>query len=747
MAPPECFGRQRMTPPELTVMTDSIPPTGPSDHGTNGPAPHTLSPQSWLQQADANGFNGWLGPLPIGKEHKGRYKLPWVSSHHGWDGTDADLDTWPELAADAENRRGNGAYGILALGERLPAGVLGIDVDAYDGKNGKQTVEDWERQWGPLPPTYVVTARRDGVSGIRLFRVPEDYYPKEIPNSGVEFLDRHHRYIVAPPSWHHTGKEYRLLLPNGKRSKSGVLPPLDKIPWLPDSYVDGLPALATKAGRGDASSSEVADFAARYDSGPQPDMVRVIIRQTVDSPTADGTRNPTRDALCWAAREAKGKRFGWENAVEQIHAAAMQAYESRGQRLDQEEFDRLVAFAVGEVRDTSEQELYDKWQDPNFQNSDPFDDSDPDAKEQRIEQLVVKELEKQEVRRRVAQRTAQALLDTCSDQALDGVAFLESGIDTDPLWGVGSQALMAPGQGSMVFGTDGAGKSTIMQQFTLARTGLGDDEVLGFPVAQSDQPILYLALDRPEQIRRSIARMVDLTDAAVRDRLKRKVIVWRGALPYHCDLDPKAFADWAMQIGGDDLGLVIADSVKDMVSSCTEDSAGMGFNDTVQHITSRGVEFACCHHNRKPNAANTRPRKLADVYGSRWLTAGLGSVLNIWKLDDRRRELTQLKTPYGNPVDPVEYADDYRRGVSNTTDRWTDVLVTAFVAAGEKGLTDAEAVAEAFKVGPKDESYHACRKRITRLLQRWTADAGTAYERAETVRNGKEYKVWRLKNC
>jgi hypothetical protein len=224
------------------------------------------------------------------------------------------------------------------------------------------------------------------------------------------------------------------------------------------------------------------------------------------------------------------------------------------------------------------------------------------------------------------------------------------------------------------------------------------------------------------------------------------VIVWRGALPYHCDLDPKAFADWAMQIGGDDLGLVVADSVKDMVSSCTEDSAGMGFNDTVQHITSRGVEFACCHHNRKPNAANTRPRKLADVYGSRWLTAGLGSVLNIWKLDDQRRELTQLKTPYGNPVEPVEYADDYRRGVSSTTERWTDVLVGALVAAGDKGLTDAEAVAEAFKVVPKDDTYHACRKRITRLLQRWTADAGTPYERVETVRDGKEYKVWRLKN-
>lgn len=200
-----------------------------------------------------------------------------------------------------------------------------------------------------------------------------------------------------------------------------------------------------------------------------------------------------------------------------------------------------------------------------------------------------------------------------------------------------------------------------------------------------------------------------------------------------------------MKDGGDDLGLVIADSVKDMVSSCTEDSAGMGFNDTVQHITTRGVEFGCCHHNRKPNATNTKPRKLADVYGSRWITAGLGSVLNIWKLDDQRRELTQLKTPYGNPIQPIEYTDDYTRGLSTMAERWEDRLVDALASAGDNGLTDAEAVAAVFKVGSKDSDFHAHRKKITRKLQHWAADTDTAYERIDTIRGGKEYKVWRLK--
>jgi hypothetical protein len=147
-----------------------------------------------------------------------------------------------------------------------------------------------------------------------------------------------------------------------------------------------------------------------------------------------------------------------------------------------------------------------------------------------------------------------------------------------------------------------------------------------------------------------------------------------------------------MEIGGSDPGLVVGDSVKDMVSSCTDDPAGMGFNDTVQRVLENGPEFGCCHHNRKENAQNTKPRKLSDVYGSRWLTAGLGAVLNIWKADEHRRELTQLKSPYGGGVSPIEYADDYVRGVSSVASDIGDLLTTALVEAGATGLTDTDAV-------------------------------------------------------
>jgi hypothetical protein len=736
-----------MTPPELNAMTDVIPLKRPGVQGTRSEAPQNLSVQTWLQLADNNGLNGWLGPIPVGKEHKGRYKLPWVSAHHGWDGTDAPPEEWLGLAAEADNRRRNGTPGILALGERLPAGVLGIDVDAYDGKNGKQTLEKWERQWGPLPPTYIVTARRDGISGIRLYRVPDDYYPKEVPNSGVEFLDRHHRYIVAPPSWHHTGQRYRLILRNGKRSKSGVLPPMERIPWLPDSYVHGLPALATVAGRGDATPSEVVEFAVRYDDGPQADMVQVIIRQTIDAPKADGTRNPTRHALCWAAREAKGRRFGWDNAVEQIQAAAIAAYETRGQQFDQEEFDRLVAFAVGEVHDASEQELYDKWQSAEWKHEpstdDPFDDS-TDA-EQRIEQLVAKELERQEVRRRVIERAAEARIEVNADRAVDALTFLTEDVDTEPLWGQGSKVLWAPGEGLMIVGPQGTGKSTIAQQLCLARKKLREPELLGFPVAADDRPILYLAMDRRAQIRRSLARMVDLDDDAVRDRLATEIIFWPGPPPLKANESPEAFCEWVRRRGNDP-GLVIVDSLKDLLSGLIDDSDGIGFNDAMQLVLNElRCDFLTLHHQRKATSDNRKPNKLSDVYGNSWLTAGQGSVVLLWgEAGSGAVELSHLKQPQ-EKVDAFTIHHSHSLGASTSIDVEARVLSHAAATAGS-WFSMYTVGRDVYKLRA-DEGLDAAQKsKLKRVLQKFTKEGVFEHQpgsRGGTGGGGKE-ALWRL---
>lgn len=719
-------------------------PDGPAPRtgvAVNGHDPQSLSVQKWLLYVHHDLRNGWTGPLPIGKEHKGRYKDPWVASRHGFNGTDATPDQFEHLAEYALKRITNGEAGVLALGQRLPAGVLGIDVDAYDGKNGAETLRDWETRFGPLPATYIITARRDGVSGIRLYRVPFDHYPKEIPGSGVEFLDHHHRYIAVPPSWHHTGARYALYLPSGKRSKSGVLPPIDRIPWLPESYLDGLPVCSARAGGGDATDDEIAQFAATYSSGPQPEAVQWIIKSTIGSLHADGTYNPTRDALCWAAREAKGRRFGWDNAVDQIHCAAVAAYETRGGVLDETEFARLVAYAVGVVRDIDEKQLYDDWQSDAYKTTETDDDS-----ERRIEKAVQRRLEEDEAKRRVAERRAQAKIDFNAERAISGLTFLTEEVGSEPIWGKGSKVLWSPGEGLMICGPQGVGKSTVAQQLVLARMKLRDNELLGYPVASDDRPILYLAMDRRNQIRRSLSRMVDLADNDVRERLSGQLVVWPGPPPLKANESPAAFCEWVRRRGRNP-GLVVVDSLKDLLSGLISDEDGIGFNDAMQLVLHElDCDFLTLHHQRKATADNRKPNKLSDVYGNTWLTSGQGSVILLWgEAGSGAVEFNHLKQPQ-ETVDSFTIRHAHTAGLSTSVDVEAEVLSFATATAGAwftlKGIGR-----RVYKLREGEQLDTAKRSKLQRVLSRLTADS--VLEHQAGSRGGKggggQEAQWRAK--
>src|SRR5437868_10789208 len=104
---------------------------------------------------------GWKSvlPLPAGK------KFPPPNKYTGYK---ALIPSFPDIMAWTEDL----ADGNLAL--RLPDTVVGLDVDAYGEKTGAATLAEALRRWGPLPPTVRSTSRVDGVSGIRLYRVPAD---------------------------------------------------------------------------------------------------------------------------------------------------------------------------------------------------------------------------------------------------------------------------------------------------------------------------------------------------------------------------------------------------------------------------------------------------------------------------------------------------------------------------------------------------------------------------------------------
>ena len=153
----------------------------------------------------------------------------------GYSGQDAHPDTVRSWPANVARRMANGERGILNMGMRMPFGGIGIDVDAYDGKRGLQTIAERETRLGELPPTYRLTARpyEEG-SGIRLYRVPDDWHGKTVlktddgKDGHIELIQRHHRLAAVPPSWHHTGERYRLYDERtGLVIPDGVVPPLE----------------------------------------------------------------------------------------------------------------------------------------------------------------------------------------------------------------------------------------------------------------------------------------------------------------------------------------------------------------------------------------------------------------------------------------------------------------------------------------------------------------------------------------
>lgn len=240
---------------------------------------------------------GWA-VFPLGNRPGEKSPPPLgVTGHDGRDLSGADVEAYLETHA---NRN---------IGIRAPEGVIGLDVDAYAGKRGEATLAALEAEHGPLPLTWVTSAR-PAPSGIRWFRVPLELDGKPINWPGeagphIEIIQHGHRYGVAPPSTnpHANGARYEWRGMGVAWAKEYV-PTVDKLAELPESWVRGLALAYARAEKGSLDTPELARWWDLLAGGSSCSPVSTVLNKALEElrVEASSRHETARDAAAALAR-------------------------------------------------------------------------------------------------------------------------------------------------------------------------------------------------------------------------------------------------------------------------------------------------------------------------------------------------------------------------------------------------------------------------------------------------------------
>jgi hypothetical protein len=263
----------------------------------------------------------------------------------------------------------------------------------------------------------------------------------------------------------------------------------------------------------------------------------------------------------------------------------------------------------------------------------------------------------------------------------------------------------------MIAGPMGLGKTTLEGLLIRAQLGIGSGIVLGQKVTRQPGRILVLAMDRPAQIARALARQFTEDE---RDILCDRLVIWKGPPPVDLAKQPEMLLALAQAADAD---VVYLDSIKDAALGLSDDEVGSGYNRARQLLLGDGRQLAECHHTVKRGANGGAPTTVADIYGSAWITNGTGSiVLLAGEPGDPIVGFRHCRCP-ANELGPWELLHDPDNGeisLYHTTD-----LMTLVNARGADGLTARDAAAA---ITGKPDPTKADMEKARRKLEKLTED-------------------------
>jgi replicative DNA helicase len=304
--------------------------------------------------------------------------------------------------------------------------------------------------------------------------------------------------------------------------------------------------------------------------------------------------------------------------------------------------------------------------------------------EQRLKEELARQRAQREARRILDEELAESSTEIVQRAQPLGTAIFSQPAEIPSLWGTEQRIGWVKGETLMIAAKQGLGKSTLAQNLFLRRIGAVEGDFLEMPVTPAPKgKALYLGMDRPPQIMRSIGRMVTEEQLTLLDE---RAAFWPGPLPPGLTSNPEALAKWVLEIAPG-CHTIVFDSVKDIMPGISKDEVGALINALFQMLLVNGIEVIAVHHQRKGDSDKDKLSSLDDVYGSVHMTNGTGSIFTIdGTPGEARISLRQMKSPL-EMIEKFDVLIDFDTGQMRRSDAPLHTVAGVLRDAGDAGTT------------------------------------------------------------